>query len=249
MRFFSMLGFHLRIFAQNSYFSQLMVTSTLSVLALQLLVAQGTPQAQGQPIWLRSALVGTWTVSTVAAGMIGFQRFQGTLVHLLNSPRSEASNLLPLIASASTFGLLTFPLAGLVSSLLGYPPRVVSWPLFLLGAFLFWLSALAISCLIAALFVLTPNAITYEGLLATPLILLSGIFGLPEGAPAWVQALSYLLPTSPAVELLLTEPAPDRALVLMLACLLGVTAWLALAYYATRRALDRVYVTGNLGVF
>lgn len=111
MRTLRMLAFHTRLFAGNSYFVQLMITSTVTILLMQYVAsfASQSPESASSA-WLRAGLVGTWTVCTVAAGLIGFQRFQGTLVHLVFTPTRAGSTLLPLIGSASAFGLLAFRL-------------------------------------------------------------------------------------------------------------------------------------------
>ena len=243
-----MLWFHLRLFGRNSYFAQLLVTSTLSILALQLLAAQSNGAPQSAPIWLRAGMVGTWSVCTVAAGMIGFQRFQGTLVHLLMTPRSPARILLPLVASAATFGLLAFPLAALGASLFGFGPSARSWAVLIVGIFVFWLGCLAMSALVSALFVLTPNAITYEGLLMVPLILLSGVFGIPSGMPSGITALTYFLPTTPAVRVLLEQPGGTELGGLLLGCLVLSAVWFVLARWALTNAVRRASVTGTLEV-
>jgi ABC-2 type transport system permease protein len=243
-----MLWFHARLFGRNSYFFQLLVTSTLSVLALQLLAAHGTGAPASEPIWLRSAIVGMWTVSTVAAGMIGFQRFQGTLVHLVMTPGSPARTLLPLVGSAATFGLLTFPLAAVGASIFGFVPQIVSWSALVLGAGALWCACLAISTLVAAVFVLTPNAITYEGLLAVPLVLLSGVFGIPDSLPAALDALRYALPTTPAVRILVEQPSGAQLAGLVAACLGSTALWFVVSRVAMNGALARARVNGTLEV-
>lgn len=248
MPWLRMLVFHLRLFGKNTYFSQLMVTSTLSILALQLLAAHGNGAPDSEPLWLRAGMVGTWSVCTVAAGMIGFQRFQGTLVHLLMTPSSPSRTLLPLVASAATFGLLAFPLAGLGSAVFGRVPSAGSWTVLALGVLLFWLSCLSISSLVSAVFVLTPNAITYEGLLTVPLVLLSGVFGIPAAVPSAVVALTYALPTTPAVRIVLDQPTGTELATLLLACVGLCLLWGAAARWALFRAARRARVTGTLEV-
>jgi ABC-2 type transport system permease protein len=107
-RFARMLGFHLRLFAKNSYFGQLLITTTLSAVALQHLAALTSHAPPDGTVWLRAGIVGTWTVCSVAAGLIGYQRFQGTLVHLVLSPLPAGRVFLALVASASVFGLVAF---------------------------------------------------------------------------------------------------------------------------------------------
>lgn len=243
-----MLWFQARLFGRNSYFSQLLVTSTLSVLALQLIAAHGNNIPTSEPIWLRSAVVGTWSVCTVAAGMIGFQRFQGTLVHLVMTPGPPSRTLLPLVGSAATFGLLAFPLAALVATAFGYAPQVFFWPGLIVGAVTFWVACLSVSAVVAAVFVLTPNAITYEGLLAVPIILASGVFGFPQGLPYALTAVGYVLPTTSAVRILLGEPTGLEFAWLVAITLISSAVWFAVSRVAMSHALNRARIAGNLEV-
>lgn len=242
-RFMSMLWFHLRLFSGNAFFVQLMVTSTLSVLALQLLALRGADGvATGGDIWLRSGMAGAWSVSTVAAGIIFFQRAQGTLVHLTFTPAPIGTAMLPVVGAASTFGLLAFPLAAGASALVGVTPRAHALLQLAAGIPLFWVACLSISCVVAGLFILTPNAFTYEGLLAVPLILLSGIFGSAL-IPTWARWLGWLLPTRSGVEVLLT---PGFQIGSALTALALSALWLTVAGVAQSRALRRARVSGTL---
>ncbi len=251
MRVLRMLAFHTRLFAGNSYFVQLMVTSTVTILLMQYVAsfASHSPESASSA-WLRAGLVGTWTVCTVAAGLIGFQRFQGTLVHLVFTPTRAGSTLLPLVGSASAFGLLAFPLTGLLAWILRLHPQV-SWQL-VPAVFVFWLACLSISCAVAALFVLTPYAMTYEGLLVAPLILVSGIFGIPASIEHWAVPVSFLLPTSSAVRAVLDagsagtpEPSFWGTIVLSVAVSL---AWFTLSTVLLKRALVKAHRDASLEV-
>lgn len=237
-----MLAFHLGSFLRTSYFVQLLITSTVSILILQAIgaTAFGTSTSA---LWLRAGMVGTWSVATVAAGLVGFQRFQGTLPHLLMTSRKPAATLAPLIASAASFGLLAFPLGWLVSVVLRLDPTVPTGAS-ILGMLLFWVGCLAISCTVAGVFVLTPNAMTYEGLLVVPLILLSGVFGMPAGLPEWMRAVLYALPTTGAADLI---AGTAQNVVLTTALVLGAALiWTVAATLALRTALQRATVSGTL---
>lgn len=242
-----MWAFHLRLFASNSYFSQLLVTSTLSVFALQWLASRHQGADPDALIWLRAGMVGTWTVCTVAVGMVGFQRFQGTLIHLVATPRPVARTMVPLIASAATFGLAAFPLAAVLAAVSGAPLQVGSWGALVGGVALLWVGCLALSSAIAAVFVLTPNAITYEGLLAIPLILLSGVFGLPAATPSPVIAITHLLPTTGATTLVSSAPAAGGPGLLPAATsAVASLCWFAFAGVLLRRATARAIHDGTL---
>jgi ABC-2 type transport system permease protein len=228
-----MWWFHTVQFARNGYFVQLLLTSTLGMVALQALASRGTGTTDSLG-WARAGIVGTWTVCTAAAGMIGYQRFQGTLVHLVRSPLAPWRVLLPVIGSASVVGVAALPIAAGAWALLGHPVHP-SGPAPLIGAvLLLWVSCLSISAVVGALFVLSPNAMTYEGLLAVPLVLISGVFGTPAGLPSAVVGAAHVLPTRGAVEALLAVAAgkaPDPATVL--GSLAAAICWLAVAHLAT----------------
>jgi ABC-2 type transport system permease protein len=225
---------------------QLLATSTVSILLLQVVAARTAPGADVESAWLRAGLVGTWTVATVAAGLIGFQRFQGTLVHLMMTPSRPARVVMPLVGSAATFGVLAFPLAGVSSWALGKSPHVASWPALSVGVALYWVACLSLACTVSALFVLTPNAMTYEALLAIPLVLVSGVFGVPEALPKGLEAVTFVFPTTPAVRLILQ---PDVAfLPYSLAAVSASVLWFAVAALLASRAVSRATRSGSLEV-
>lgn len=244
-----MLFFHLRVFSQNSYFLQLLLTSTLSVLLLQFIASLNSNLSVDGTAWLRAGMVGTWSVSTVAAGLIGFQRFQGTLVHIVLSPLSVGKVLLPLIASACSFGLLAFPLAALAAAILRIPFQTTNMATLIVGVVCLWLSCLAVSSVVSSLFVLTPNAITYEGLLLVPMVLISGIFGIPASIEIWVTPVSYVIPTSPAVQAILHNTAsPQEYWANICFSILGSIAWFLAGHLLVRRATRRAINDGTLEV-
>ena len=63
-----------------------------------------------------------------------------------------------------------------------------------------------LSFVVAPVFVLTPNAISYEGLLLVPVFILSGIVFTSVDPPAWLALVSGLIPLRLPVDLLLGEP-------------------------------------------
>lgn len=240
-----MLRFHTRVFARNSYFVQLVITSTGGIAILQVLAAHAGGVVHGTD-WLRPGVVGLWTVSTVSAGMIGYQRFQGTLVHLLMSPLPPERVLFPLLGSASVFGLAAFPISALVCGVGGMPVEVGRGAGLAVAIVVTWLACLALSWCVGMLFVLTPNAMTYESLLGIPLVLLSGVFGSPADVSPALDAVAHLLPTRTAVDALtaavsggpLGPPVAESVATSAVFLVLGVI----LARLVTRRATR----TGNV---
>ena len=104
---------------------------------------------------------------------------------------------------------------------------------------------LALSLVIAALFVLTPNAIQYEGLLLVPVLVVSGIVFTSTTPPAWLAVVSRFLPLSVPFELLLGRATSAVVLCAWLVC---TAAWLGLAAFLGRRALRLATRTGTLEV-
>jgi ABC-2 type transport system permease protein len=244
-----MWWFHTAQFARTGYFVQLLGTSTLGLAALQALAARA-PGAQNTDIgWLRAGVVGTWTVCTVAAGMIGYQRFQGTLIHLVRSPLALPRALLPVVGAASVFGLAALPLAGGASWLLRQPVALGPLVPTAAAAAAFWLACFSVSATVGMLFVLTPNAMTYEGALAVPMVLASGVFGTPEGTPSTLVTLAHVLPTRAAVELLqqVTRGSSPTA-GLVVECLVVSSLWIGIAWWAANVVARRASADGTLEV-
>jgi len=250
-----MLWFHVRQFAQNGYFVQLLITSTLSIVILQALAARNPAVAAGgaNPAvglgWLRAGMLGTWTVCAVSSGMLGYQRFQGTLVYLVRAPYHPMRVLVPVLGAASVFGLLALPLGALGSVMLGQPVIHGGIVVTLIAGLVFWIACLSISTFIGMIFVLTPNAMTYEGLLSIPLVLVSGVFGTPSFLPDTVIAIARILPTRSAVELLNQISAGGGLnLWLLVEPLVVSLLWLLAAAGAARVVTRRATQTGILEV-
>jgi len=249
-----MWWFHARNFARTGYFVQLLFTSTLGMVALQALAARASdaagPGTDGYGLgWLRAGMLGTWTMCSVATGMLGFQRFQGTLVHLMRTPHSAFRVLMPVVGAAATFGLLALPLALGFSWLLRQPITFGALGPTLLAVLVFWLACLSISAVIGMLFALTPNAIMYQELVIVPMVLVSGVFGTPAWLPSWLTTLARVLPTRSAVELLQQVTAGHTVSWLLVAEALGGTVlWLVIAVWAAGLISRRATAAGSLEV-
>ncbi|VEI13897.1 ABC transporter permease [Trueperella bialowiezensis] len=253
LRQLRLTGFHVAEFAKVPYFVFLMVTSTLSMLAVQA-IALYAWDADPWVAWVRSAIVGMWTTTTAAAGILGFERFKGTLVHLVTARINVFQPLTAVVSAASLFGLLAFGVSWAawdlvtIGSDVGHGVAPVSAGTFLLFVFLLWLACLAISFTIAALFVLTPNAITYEELLVVPVFILSGMLFTSTEAPAFIESLGWLIPITEPISVLLGKTDPNGVALAAGQTLLTTACWLVLAYFLGRVALRRARVAGTLDV-
>ena len=167
-----MTVFHVRQFVSVPYFIQLMVMTTTSTTLVQFLAASawgGITPTQG---WVRGGVVGMWTTTTCAAGIIGFERYKGTLVHLVMAPVGALRSLAAVVCAAASFGLVAFPVAwctwALLSTSVSFTgpgwevwTRLAAGALMLLGVFqevhtrrrldvAYWLSVAVVPALLAA---------------------------------------------------------------------------------------------------
>jgi ABC-2 type transport system permease protein len=253
MRQLRMTWFQIRQYISVPYFIQMMAFSTAGVTLLQVLAYHawgGDPRT----MWMRAGIIGVWTTSTSAAGILGFERYKGTLVHLVSARINPLRALAAVVSAAATFGLAAIPLAWAIWSLATWSTGglgVMSVGGLLRGMFgiiLLWVSCLSITFVVAALFVLTPNAIAYEELLLQPVLVLSGILFTQQRPPAIVEWFEYLIPLAFPARVLLTG-VHGTALVFDVVWALGVCAiWFAAAGFAGRSVLVRVRKTATLEV-
>lgn len=185
-----MTWFHIRQFASVPYFLQLMALTTVTTTLVQFLAARAWGSITPTQGWVRGGVIGMWTTATCAAGIIGFERHKGTLVHLVMAPVGALRSLAAVVSAAATAGSAALPLAWCTWAVLA---RSVSFtPLgpaalgrMAVGAAALLMGCLALSLVIAAVFVLTPNAIAYEGLLLVPVFIASGIV-VTSTVPPWL---------------------------------------------------------------
>ena len=253
LRYLRMAFFHLAQFSRVPYFVALMVTSTLSVLLVQALAifAWG-----GDPwvAWTRSGIIGTWTTTTVAAGILGFERYKGTLVHLVSSRTSPYVSLSAIVSAASLFGLLSFAVAWISWGLIfcrshigfGSPPLPIHT--ILMSIYLLWVGCAIISYVIASIFVLTPNAIAYEDLLLTPVFFLSGIIFTSMTAPKFVGLLGPFLPIWAPAQILIGNMPSESISAELIRWVVVCVVWMLLALALMRFALRRARIDGTLEV-
>lgn len=248
MALLRMTAFHVTRFKDTPFFVHMLFISTLQVVALQALSAHADPSAASNDAWLRAGLVGMWSVTTVSAGILGFQRFQGTLVHIARTPRPQWTTLLPVVGAASLFGFLALPLAAAASFVLGPRPALVSWPGLLGGIVAFWAGSMVMSCVIGSVFILSRHATTYEAVVGLPIVLLSGVFGYPDFAYDAVARLASFMPLSWPVNLVFSSSRSGVAVDWPSAAgwVLTVLVWSAAAALLGKAATSRAIAKGTL---
>jgi len=250
MRYLRMLTFQVRQFISIPYFIQVMAVTSITMTLIQFLAHHAWHGITPTLGWVRAGAIGLWSTATCAAGIIGFERYKGTLVHLVLAPIGTLRTLAAVVCAAASFGILALPLSWITWTLLSrsIDVELFSWPRFgslLAGTAMLWAGATCLSLVVAALFVLTPNAISYEGLLLIPVFLLSGLTFFSHKGPAWLQVASHLLPLSQPIEVLLGQPV---SILSFLSWAASTAFWFGSSALLGRRALRLATRVGTLEV-
>ena len=144
-------------------------------------------------MWVRGGIIGMWTVSTCSAGILGFERYKGTLVFFVSSRIDPRLPMAAVVSAASTFGLAAMPLAWVArltptggGGLSMFSLDRLAW--YVAGTLLLWVACLSVAFVIATVFVLTPNAIAYESMLLTPVLIASGVLFTHSAIPLMADA-------------------------------------------------------------
>lgn len=255
LRYGRMGAFHLREFSRVGYFAQLLLTTVISMVIIQELArfAWGGDPVHG---FLRAGVVGVWTSATSAAGILGFERAKGTLVFLLSGQISPFAATSAVISAASTYGLLSFPLAYLMTCLCEcalVPISLAQLPVLLAEIAVLWIACLAMTHVIAAIFILTPNAIRYEGLLLVPVLAVSGIFtgGMLTTTRGWefLSAVGWLIPVRGTVLAMFDVGTTYPVSYLLLASLGCSLVWFVVSWRCGVLALRRARRAATLEVY
>lgn len=245
--------FHIVEFLKVPYFPMLMVISALSVLATQALAFHAWG---GNPwnAWVRSGIIGMWTTSTAAAGILGFERYKGTLVYLVTSKINSFAPLIAVVSAASISGILSFAVAWLGWGIfsLTYPVNwgkpAITMSTFFAAIVLLWIATLVVTLAIAGIFILTPNALVYEELLLIPVFIISGITFTSGELPGIISFLSLLIPISAPSQIILGMIPEERILTILTSGIIVTTIWLAIAYRIGKLALKRAQINGTLDI-
>jgi ABC-2 type transport system permease protein len=190
-------GFHLRHLLRTPFFVQQAMAAPLSFFCLRALAAGGAGTVPPPDLWATSALAGIWATTTTAVGMIGFQRHQGTLEHLVLSTRQPAVVFSSLCSAATLVGLVGVPLSLVAQALTS--GRVTGQPATVLGLAAGTVACAASSLLLSALFVSTRSATVYEPLVLTPVWLLTGLVVPLAALPEWATPVALAHPLTGAV--------------------------------------------------
>lgn len=243
-RFFNMYIFHIKQYAHNSYFFWLVITSTISILMLKYVAAYADNQLLNSQDVIGAGIFGMWSSAVTSAGILHFQRSQGVLVYLVNSPTNTFTNIIALVSSASTFGLTALPLSYILTGILnnGYFPVISIIQIGLI--LLFWFSALPITYVVAEIFLLTKNAFIYEELFVIPVLIFSGLLSINKPLIVYTDSLSFLIPITYPVHLLMGYT--NLTVINTILWVLTLSVWLLAAYVIFKKIMLKIRITGEL---
>jgi ABC-2 type transport system permease protein len=240
-------AFHLRLLLRNAYFVQAALIAPVVFVFLRVQAGRG-----GLALGVDGAVVGVWTVTAAAVGILGYQRSQGTLEQIALTPRPLGGALAPISLACAGVGLLSIPAAVVASWLLGSGSAPRSPALIALGLVLLFAACGTTALLLSGLFVLTPHATVYEPVLVAPVLLLSGAVIDRAQLPVPLQLLGVVDPLTGAVQVLHAGVSGDASSdVIALWSAQGlITSLLSLllARLILRTALRRARLAGTLAL-
>ena len=210
-----MLNFHVRTLLHTPFFIISVLGSGVSFSFLKAFSFAGD-SAGSEAFWVYSTIASLWAATTLATGLIGYQRFQGTFPYLLLSPQGIPAVFIPLIVSAAFLGLVLGVPVSLLFSFLWFH-QVVVRPVYLLTILLATLACAASALCLSALYLLTRRASIYEGLILT-----SGIVVPLSNFSEPVQLLFCIHPLTVAVKILAAVSVQELALLCIAACVLSI---------------------------
>lgn len=244
MRLIKLITFQLKLYLKNNYFISLVLISTTTLLLYEYLASYPSKSYSGNE-WLIAGVMGLWSSCTTSAGALGYQRFQGTLIHLLNSGISTIQVLISIISPAAIYGLIAFPLAAIESFILQIPINNVNYNT-LIGIILFWLAATVLSYFISLLFILSKNSLEYEELILLPVLLLSGLLPLPKAIFAHIYPAQLLSPLTVPIKIIYGQ---HTTVLEIISYFLIILIFAYIGKHLTNVVIKRAIKEGRLAVF
>ncbi|MFB7843654.1 hypothetical protein [Microbacterium sp. NPDC056052] len=241
----SIAAFHMRQLLRIPFFVQTALLTPVTFLLMRALGALNSGAIVPGLAWFDASAAGMWATTTTAVGLIGFQRFQGTLELQIFSVRQPSVVFGPLTSAAALIGLIGIPVAVLLQLLL---TRNVHLSLsVLLGLFTATVACVASAAVLSAVFVVSVSARAFEPLILTPVWMLVGIVAPFTTLPSWLLPFALAHPLTSAV---LVSRQPDVIPALGWAGVsVAVSAlYLIVAGFGLRVAIKRARVDGTLAM-
>lgn len=240
--------FHVRQLLRNSYFVQTALVAPVVFVILRVQAGRTTAA-----LGLDAIVVGFWTMTVTAIGILGYQRMQGTLEQIALTSRRLGSALAPIAVACTALGLVSIPAALLTTAMFSTLPAPAHPVMVGIGLALVMVACAASSLVLAGLFVLTRHAIVYEPVLVTPILLISGAVVDRGALPAPVRWAAVLHPITGAVAILhggagVTAFSAATAAVWAAQALISATVLVGIALLIVRVATTRALQEGTLAL-
>jgi ABC-2 type transport system permease protein len=230
-----------------------LVTVPMFTIVFLAIVRQAGRGDLAQYALLAPVLIALWQLSLLCSGeILAEERWLGTIEALLAAPASYPALVLARILAVTAVALVSVPEVLVAGRLFFGVSLHVHHPLALVLTMLATAFAVSGTALImAALFVLTRSARTFQNSLSYPLYVLGGIFVPVAFLPSWLRPLSAAVFLSWSGDLLRAslgaEPVHRLGFRLAMVCALGL-AGLAIGGILLERVLTRLKRKGSVGV-
>lgn len=238
-------GFHARQLLRVPFFMQTALLAPASFLLLRGLGAMNVDAPLSPLTWLDASVAGLWATTTSAAGLIIYQRFQGTLEAQVLSVHRPGIVFGALTAAAALIGVVGIPSAMSLQYAISQQIHVAVEPV--IGIMVSLVACVASAALLSSLFVVNPAASALEPLILVPVWMLVGIVVPFAGLPDWLGSVALVHPLTSAV-LAGHAESVGAAMVWGAVSLLVSIAWLVMAGVGLRAAITRARVNGTLAV-
>lgn len=244
-RVLTMTAFHSRQLLRTSFFLH---ESLLAPVAFMTLLAMGRRASGvdvGTDLWVTATTAGLWSTTTLAVGIIGFQRHQGTLEHLVLTCRPPGVVFGALTSAAAAIGLAGLP--GCLALQWALTRQVsTSWQA-VTSIAASGVACAASAAVLSSFFVLVRSATVFEPLVLLPVWLLSGLTVPVDALPTGLALAARLHPLTSAVAIAHTTEAAT-SLSLLGASVVTSGIWGVLAAALSARAHRAALVHGTLGL-
>ncbi|GAA4238651.1 hypothetical protein GCM10022254_55460 [Actinomadura meridiana] len=193
-------------------------------------------------LWWFALFSGGWIIQT--------DRWEDTLQYLVSAPANFSAVVFGRACATVVPGIAAFAETWLFARyVLHAPVTIRHWPVLTASLALTLFATAATATLLAALFVLARNAITFSNAASFPFYVLGGLLVPTVFLPDWVRPLSNGVFLSWSADLLRgsisADPVPHAALGLTMITALGAFALVA-ARLTIGRVLARVRHTGEM---
>lgn len=244
------MWFQLKSLANTTFFLQNALLTPVCFALMKIVAYYGFTNASHDwlaNIWVDASIAGLWSTTTTAVGIIGYQRYVGTLQYLTLSVIPPASVFLPIVGSAALLGCIGMPLALITVAVCchGYFAFTLTQ---LIGYLLAMLACVASATVLSGIFVLCRKATAYEGLILIPVWMLCGIVIPVESMPLPARIIAFAHPLTSAVWIAHAPHFTALTLPAILLCVGVSSILLMIASHMLHHAIRLATSEGSLNI-